>query len=87
MLYYVSGLEREFYQRILKASLFFLCLGLLLGLGVGYTYKALDGKYREEKIQQLLTEKRDKIADLETVLGLLQEKHKPKSHGHGRKTK
>jgi hypothetical protein len=87
MLYYVSGLERDFYRRILRASILFLCFGLLLGTIGGYKYKTLDGKYREEKIQQILTEKRAIIADLEVRLGLLQGKGKPKTHGHERKTK
>jgi len=85
--YYLSEVERSFYRRIIRVSIFFLCLGLLLGLAGGYTYKALDSHYREEKMQQRLTEKRDKIADLESALGIKQGKHKPKSHGNKGETK
>ena len=87
MFYYLSGIERNFYHRVIRASILFLCLGLILGLAGGYTYKALDGRYREENLQRLLTEKRDKIADLESALGIKQGKHKPKVHGNEGKTK
>ena len=85
--YYLSEVERSFYRRIIRVSIFFLCLGLLLGLAGGYTYKALDSRYREEKMQQTLAQKRDKIADLESALGIKQGKHKPKAHGTEGKTK
>jgi hypothetical protein len=87
MFYYLSGIERSFYRRIIRVSILFLCLGLLLGVIGGYTYKALDSRYREEKMQQTLAEKRDKIADLESALGIKQGKGKPKSHGNEGKTK
>jgi hypothetical protein len=83
--YYLSEVERSFYRRIIRVSIFFLCLGLLLGLAGGYTYKALDSRYREEKMQQTLAQKRDKIADLESALGIKQGKGKPKSTINGRK--
>ena len=87
MFYYLSEVERSFYRRIIRVSIFFLCLGLLLGVIGGYTYKALDSRYREEKMQQLLTEKKEKIADLDTALGIKQGKHKPKAHGNKGETK
>jgi len=85
--YYLSEVERSFYRRIIRVSIFFLCLGLLLGLAGGYTYKALDSRYREEKMQQVITEKKETIADLESALGIKQGKHKPKAHGNEGKTK
>ena len=85
--YYLSEVERNFYRRIIRASILFLSMGLFLGVIGGYTYKALDAKYEREKMQQVITEKRDKIADLESALGIKQGKGKPKSHGNKGETK
>ena len=78
--YYLSEVERSFYRRIIRVSILFLFFGLLLGFAGGYMYKALDSKYREEKVEQRLAEKKEKIADLESALGIKQGKHKPKVH-------
>ncbi len=77
MFFYLSQVERDFYRRIIRVSILFLCFGLLLGVIGGYTYKASDSKYAHEKMQQTLAEKRDKIADLDTALGIKQGKNKP----------
>jgi len=38
-------------------------------------------------MQQVITEKKETIADLESALGIKQGKHKPKAHGNEGKTK
>ena len=81
MFYYLAAVERQYFQRLIKCSILFLCIGLLLGIAGGYTYKKLNTKYEREKMQQQLTEKKEKIADLEAALGIKQGKHKPKAHG------
>jgi hypothetical protein len=85
MFYYLAAVERSFYQRIIKVAVFFLFLGLLIGLGAGYKWKALDTKYEHERMQQQVAEKKEKIADLESALGIKQGKPKLKVHGHERK--
>jgi hypothetical protein len=78
MRYYVSGLEREFYHRVIRASILFLFIGLLLGVCLGVYTTKIQTTFNNEKIQYELKQKRDKIADLETALGLLQGKNKVK---------
>jgi len=82
MLYYLSGIERNFYRRTLRACLFCLFVGLLLGLTGGYTYRVvLDSKDEHEKIRVELKEQRGRIVGLEGAWGVRQGKGKPKSHG------
>jgi hypothetical protein len=92
MLYYLSAVERNFYRRTLRACLFLLIVGLLLGFAGGYGYKAIDTKYghdrnEHEKIRGELKEQRGRIVGLEGAWGIRQKKEKPKLHGEGEKGK
>lgn len=83
MLYYLSGIERSFYRRIIRLSVLFLFIGILIGIAGGYGYKAIDTKYghdrnEHEKMQKELKEQRGRIVGLESAWGVRQGKERKK---------
>jgi len=88
MLHYLSGIERSFYRRIIRVSVLFLVIGLLVGIAGGYTYRVvLDDKDEYGKIRGELKEQRGRIVGLEGAWGVRQGKEKKKLYGEEGKRK